>query len=127
MVDIDRMIARLGELVHDAYATSALGSGSEHGIAEILLAYHLRAGESEEDAARTYLLECLGIELGVTAKGITQSSTMLGKGRRVEDDEVVLPSHAVEILEGIFGKGFMAGIAGEIKLYIGTGEVDGLG
>lgn len=127
MVDVDRMIGRLGELVHDAHTASALCSCCEDGIAEVLLAYYLGAGEGEEDAARTYLLECLGIELGVAAEGIAEGSTMLGKGRRVEDDEVVLPSHAVEILEGVFGKGFMAGIAGKIKLYIGTGKVDGLG
>ena len=108
-------------------ATSALGSRSEHGIAEILLANYLRAGEGEENTSRTDFLECLGIKLGVTAKGITQRSTMLGECRRVEDDEVVLPSHTVEILEGIFGVCLMTIVAGEIKLYIGTGEVDSLG
>ena len=43
MVDIDRMVGRLGELVHDAYAATALGCCREDGIAEILFAYHLRA------------------------------------------------------------------------------------
>ena len=70
MVDVDRMVARLGELVKNAHAASALCSGGKHGVTEVLLVHHLRAGEGEEDAARTYLFEGLGIELGVTAKGI---------------------------------------------------------
>ena len=90
MVDVDRMVARLGELVKDAHAASALCSGGKHGVTEVLLVHHLRAGEGEEDAARTYLFEGLGIEFGVTAKGIAQGIAMLGKGRRVEDNQVVL-------------------------------------
>ena len=121
------MIGRLCELVHDAYASATLGCSSEDCIAEILLAYYLGAGEGEEDASRTDFLECLGIELGVAAKGIAKGSAMFGECRRVEDYKVVLPSHPVEILEGIFGKGFMTLVAREVKLYVGTCEVDGLG
>lgn len=43
MIYIDRMVGRLGKLVHDAYAATALGCCREYGIAKILLAYHLRA------------------------------------------------------------------------------------
>ena len=41
MVDVDRMVAGLRELVKDAHAASALGGGGEHGIAEVLLADYL--------------------------------------------------------------------------------------
>lgn len=106
MVDVDRMVTRLGELVKNAHAASALCSGGKHGVTEVLLVHHLRTGEGKEDAARTYLFEGLGIELGVTAKGIAQGIAVLGKGRRVEDNQVVLVAHAVEELEGIFRKGW---------------------
>ena len=109
MVDVDRMVARLGELVKDAHAASALCSGGKHGVTEVLLVHHLRTGEGKEDAARTYLFEGLGIEFGVTAKGIAQGIAVLGKGRRVEDNQVVLVAHAVEELEGIFRKGLVTG------------------
>ena len=127
MVDVDRMVARLGELVKDAHAASALCSGGKHGVTEVLLVHHLRTGEGKEDAARTYLFEGLGIELGVTAKGIAQGIAVLGKGRRVEDNQVVLVAHAVEELEGIFRKSLVTGIAGEVERYILVGQVDGFG
>ena len=82
MVDVDRMVTRLGELVKNAHAASALCSCGKHGVTEVLLVHHLRTGEGKEDAARTYLFEGLGIELGVTAKGIAQGIAVLGKGRR---------------------------------------------
>ena len=81
MVDVHRMVARLGELMQDAHAASALGSGGEDGIAEILLVHHLRAGEGEEDAARLDFLERLGIELAIATEGIAERVTVLGKGR----------------------------------------------
>ena len=52
---------------------------------------------------------------------------MFGKCWRVKDYKIVLPSHPVEILEGIFGKGFMTLVAREVKFYVGTCEVNGLG
>lgn len=63
MVDVDRMVARLGELVKDAHAASALCGSGKHGVTEVLLVHHLRAGEGEEDAARTYLSKALALSL----------------------------------------------------------------
>ena len=42
MVDVDRMVARLGKLVKDAHAASALCSSGKHGVTEVLLVHHLR-------------------------------------------------------------------------------------
>ena len=127
MVDVDRMVARLRELVQDAHAASALGRCREDGVAEVHLVDHLRAGEGEEDAARLDFLEGLGVELGVAAQGIAQGILVLGKGRRVEDNEVVLVAHTVEVLESIFGIGLVTGIAGEVELDVLVSEVDGFG
>ena len=63
MVDVDRMVARLGKLVKDAHAASALCSCGKHGVTEVLLVHHLRTRESEENAARTYLFEGLALSL----------------------------------------------------------------
>ncbi len=41
MVDIDRMVSRLMELVQDAHLASSLGRSREDGIAEIILGDHL--------------------------------------------------------------------------------------
>lgn len=63
MVDVDRMVTRLGELVKNAHAASALCSCGKHGVTEVLLVHHLRTGEGKEDAARTYLFEALALSL----------------------------------------------------------------
>ena len=127
MVNIHRMVARLGKLMEDAHTTSALGCCCKDGIAEVLLVHYLRAREGEEDTARLNLFECLGIELAITTEGIAERVTMLGKGRWVEDNQVVLVTHAVKVLEGIFGISLMAFVAREVKLYILVSQVDGLG
>ena len=113
MVNIHRMVARLGKLVKDAHTTSALGSCSKDSIAEVLLVHHLRAREGKEDTTRLNLLECLGIELAISAEGITQGIAVLGKRWRVEDDQVVLVAHTVEVLERIFGISLVTLIARE--------------
>ena len=48
---------------------------------------------------------------------------MLGKGWRVEDDEVVgVGLHAVEVVEGILGKRLVALVAGVVELHVALGE-----
>ena len=66
VINVDRMVSRLCQLVQDAYATSGLGGGAEHGQAEVLLAYHLRAGEGEQDTSRLDLFESDGVQFAVT-------------------------------------------------------------
>lgn len=43
MVDVDRVVNRLCELVQDADRTTTLGCGGEDSEAELLFAYGLRA------------------------------------------------------------------------------------
>ena len=125
VIDADGVVGWLGELVQDAYAATRHGCCGEYGRTEIVLRHHLRAGKGEEYASGSYLLECLGIELAVAHKGVAQGILVLCEGRRVEDDEVVLVAHAVEVLEGILGKCFVARVAGEVELHIGAGDIDG--
>lgn len=62
MVDIDGMVGRLMQLMKDTHAASALRGGSEHGGTEVVLAYHLRTTEREQDAARLDLLKALAFK-----------------------------------------------------------------
>lgn len=55
------------------------------------------------------------------------SCTVLGKGRRVEHDEVILLVVLVKILESIFAESLMTGITGEVERYIIVGQLYGLG
>lgn len=126
MVYVDRMVGRLDELVQYAHVASRLLCGGEDGEAEVLLAYYLRAGEGEENASGAYLLEGFGVELAVSLQGIVEYPAVFGKGGRVEDDEVIVAAHGVEVLEGVFGKCLVACIAGEVQLYVAAGEVYGL-
>ena len=91
MVDVDGMVGRLVQLMEDAHLTMGLGGGGEDGVAEMLLRDHLRAGEGEEDAARGNLLKGLRVQAGITLQRVVQGTSMLGKGGRVKDDEVVKP------------------------------------
>ena len=52
---------------------------------------------------------------------------MLGKCRRVENYQIILVAHTVEILEGIFGKSFVAKITGEVQFYVLVSQIDCFG
>ena len=70
MVDIDRMVGWLMELVKDTHLTSRLRSGSKDGIAEIILCHHLRTTECEEYSARLDALESLDIKACIALQSI---------------------------------------------------------
>ena len=89
MIDIDGMIGRLMQLMQDAHLTTCQGRSRKDSIAEMVFRNHLRARERKEDATLFNLLERLLVQSGVALQGIMQRTTMLGKGRRVENDEVI--------------------------------------
>ena len=109
-----------------AHLSACLCGGCEDGIAELLLRDHLRAGEGEENASWSYSLQRLGVEPGVALQRVVQGGTMLGKGGRIEDDEVVGELLPVHKLEGILAESFVTGIAREVERHIASGELDGL-
>lgn len=90
VVDVDRMVGRLRELMEDAYAATALCRGAEYCQTELLLRYSLRAGEGEQNTAVGYLLEGLGIKTAIALQGVVEGAAVLGEGRWVKDDEVML-------------------------------------
>lgn len=126
VVDIHGVVGGLMELVEDTHVAAALRGGGEDGEAELLLIHGLRATEGEDDAAGLYLLERNGVEPRVAFQGLRYCAAVLGKGRRVEDNEVVTRRGVFQELESVFGKGFMARAnGGEVERDVGVGEVDG--
>ena len=122
------MIGWLVQLVQDAYLTPGKGGSRKDGIAEMVFGHNLRARERKEDATLVYLLKCLLVQTGIALQRIVQGSAMLGKGRRVEDDKVVmmLLVDALQELKCVFAEGFVTRVAREIQLHVLLGQLDGL-
>ena len=108
------MVGRLMNLMQDAYLAVGLNSSCKHSITEVLLGNNLRTAESKENSARLDSLQTLDIKACITLQGITQSTTMLGKSRWVENNKVVHFVVGVEILESILAEGSMAVVAREV-------------
>ena len=121
------MISRLSQLMENPHAASALGSSRKDCIAEILLVDHLRAGESEQDASRTNLFESLCIQFGIASQGIAQGIPVLGKSRRVKNNQIVLVTHPVKELKRIFRKSLVTCITGEVEFHILIGQINRFG
>ena len=47
MVNVDRMVSRLMELMENTHLPAGLGSSREDGIAEMILGNHLRTAEGK--------------------------------------------------------------------------------
>lgn len=127
MVDVDGMVGRLVKLMEDAHVAATLGGSGEDGEAELVLVDRLRARKGEDDAAGANLAEGDGVEARVAFNGVAQRVFVLGKGRRVEDDEVVVAAGAFEKSERILGIGFVARVVGEVESDVLAREFDGLG
>ncbi len=127
VVDVDGVIGRLVELVEDADMTTALGRCREDGEAELLLVDSLGAGEGEDDATGADLLEGDGIEARIAFECIAERVLVLGEGRGIEHDEVIVATGTFEELKSIFGKGFVARVAREVEVDVAACELDGLG
>ena len=48
-----------------------------------------------------------------------------GESGRIKDDEVILVAGLVKETERLFGKGFMAGVAGEVQFHVAVRQFDG--
>ena len=124
MIDIYRMVTGLSQLVQDTHTTPCLSSSCKDRIAKIILRYHLRTGESKQNPSRTNLLESFCVEFGISTQGITKCVTVLGKSRWIKNNQIILFSHTVKILECIFGKCLMTHIARKIQLHVFISKVD---
>ena len=119
------MIGGLGELMQDADVATRLCSGGEDGQSEVVTTDHLRAGEGEEDASGPNLLESRGVEFAIPLEGVAEHVAMLGEGRRIEDDKVVIVSGTSEVVKGVFGKGAVTVVVGKVEGDVALGQVDG--
>ena len=127
MVDIHGVIGWLRQLMQDANASARLGRGAEYSQTEVLFAHYLRAGEGEQDSSGLDLLEGDCVELAVALQGVAQHVFVLGECGRIENDQVLVASHALQILEGVLGIRLMAGVVGEVERHVLVGQGDGLG
>ena len=90
VVDIDRMVLRLMQLMQDTHFASHLRCCTEDRQPESLFIHGLRTREGKQDTTRTDLLNRFGIDTLVTAQGILNGITMLGKRRGIQDDQVII-------------------------------------
>ena len=121
------MIGWLMQLVQDANLSSCLGCCSKHSVAEIILGNHLRAAEGEEDSTLLDSLQALYIQAGISLQRIAQRSTVLGKGWRIEDNEIILLVVLIQILERILAECLVAWVAREVESDVLIGQLDRLG
>ena len=127
MVNVDRMVGGLCQLVQDADTAPGLGGSTEYGQTEVFFAYHLRAGEGEQDTSWLDLFESDGVQFAVTLQGIAQYVFMFGESWWIQDDEIVVASHLFEIFESVFRISFVARIAWKVQFHVPVGQRDRFG
>ena len=101
VVNVDRVVGGLGELVQDADVAAGLRGSRKKGSAEEFLRHGLRAGEGEQDASRTDLRECARVEAAITLHGVPEHLVVLGESRGIEDDKVVPVADVPLVLHGV--------------------------
>ena len=89
MENVDGMVGRLVQLVHNTHLATGLCGSCEHGIAELVFGNYLTATECEEQATRFDAFEALCVESRITFKRVVKCSAMFGESRWVEHNEVV--------------------------------------
>ena len=89
MVDVDRMIGRLGELVQNPYVASRDGCCRKNRSAKQFSAHGLRTTERKENPSRAYLMKSRCIESFITLSGVAQYLMMFGESGWVEDNQIV--------------------------------------
>ena len=125
VIDVDGVVCGLVKLMKYAYVAPALSGCREDSVAEIVLRHHLRAAEGEQDSAVAYALEGFHVESRVAFQRVVQGRPVLGKGRWVEDDEVILVVGRVEKLECIVAEGRVTRVVREVERNVGVGQFDG--
>ncbi len=121
------MVGGLMQLVQDAHVAVSQSRRREYRIAEVVLGHHLRAGECEQYATRLNLLECLHVKTGISLQRIVQCTTVLGERRRVEDNQVVVATGTLQILERILAISLVTLVTGEVQLHVLCGQLNSLG
>ena len=120
---VDRVVCWLVELVQNAHISLCGSCCCEHGCAELVFVYSLRAAEGEEDAAWLNLLECFFVESGIALQCVAQGILVFCKCRWVKHDEIVRSVHVVEKLECVLCKGLVTAVARKVERDVGIGQV----
>ena len=94
---------------------------------DLILRNPLRATEGKKDAALLNTLQALYVQAGIALQRIAQSRTVLGKSRRIKNNQIILLVMFIKILEGIFADSLMACISREIERNILIGQFYRLG
>lgn len=108
MVDIDGMIGGLVQLMQNPHFSMSLSSSRKDSRAEVLLRYHLRATEGEQDASVLDLLQSFDVQADISLQRIVQSRAVLGESGWIKNDEIIAVVVTVEIIESIVADGLMA-------------------
>ena len=83
MENVDGMVGRLMQLVHNSNLSTRLCGSRKHRIAELVFGNYLTTTECEEQAARLNTLEPLSVEPRIAFKCIVKCGAMLSKCRGV--------------------------------------------
>ena len=124
------MVGRLVQLMQYAHLPASQCCRREYGVAEVVLCHYLRTRERKEYSAWGNNLHCLLVQAGIALQRIVQRPPVLGKGRRVEHNEVVrnvISRHIIHIFESILAKSLVALVAWEVQLHVAVGQFNGLG
>jgi len=107
MIYVDGVVCRLMQLMQYAHVSSALRRCRKYCQTELILVHSLRATECKHNAARLNLAKGDGVKTRIPLQRTWQSVLVLGKGRGVKHNEVVVAASLLQEFEGIFGKSLM--------------------
>ena len=89
MVDVYRMIGWLVELVQNTNLSSGQRSSGKDRVTKVFFSNDLRAAECKKNAAAWHFLHRFLIQARIAFQRIMKCGPVLGKGRRIKDNQVV--------------------------------------
>lgn len=104
MIYVDGVVCRLMQLMQYAHVSSALRRCRKYGQTELVFVHSLRATECKHYAARLNLAKSDGIKTRVPLQCTWQSVLVLGKGRGVKHNEVVVAASLLQKLKASSAK-----------------------
>ena len=118
VVDADRVVNWLVELVYNAHISVRIGRRAKDYFAEQISGNILRTRKCKDKAAWFYPPESLQIYLLVATRGINYSPGVFRKSGWVQDNNIVIVFlHFFQVFKAVRCEAFMVCI-GEVQLYI---------
>ena len=94
--------------MEDAHLTTSLCGSREDSLSKIVLCDYLRATKGKQDSSGLNLFKSFDVQSCITTQSILQRTTVFCKGRRVENDKIILTIMVVKIFESILTDSLMA-------------------